>query len=162
VLAMNSMTMIDDKQIQQICEEAYKNDNRTARQLLHTDHSQKVQEMLIAQVRGSWNKPNQAPGKSESLIILKGTMKLVLLDDTGLLKSQHIMGPIGSNHPFHYRMENVNWHFMLPISDELVVLEFISGPFVAEEPTSIPSWVPNSKMEFVKYIDHLGITNERM
>ena len=145
---------INNDIIEQIIEEASQSQRHMARLLMHFDHEDPVQEMLIAMGRDCAVMPNRSPGRSESLQIVKGELLLIVFDDNGKVVSRVEMGPYGSDKTFLYRLSSTPWHTMIPLSEIVVVHEALQGPFNnSSEP--LPDWVPGDSQDLKQFLKEI-------
>ena len=158
------LLFINNELVEQIVKEANQSQRHMARLLMHFDHENPVQEMLIAMGRECMVAPNRSVGRSESLQVFRGELLLVIFDDNGNIVKKIEMEPYGSDKTFLYRLSSSPWHTMIPLSKIVVVHEVIEGPFVnSSDP--LPEWIPsdadNLKV-FLKLIikDFSDINNE--
>jgi cupin fold WbuC family metalloprotein len=114
---------------------------KRARLCLHHDHSDQVQEMVIAFDRGTYVRPHRHRGKTESFHVIEGELEVVFFDDGGRVTRRVRMGPRDSGHAFLYRLSSSLWHSVVPLSDFVVIHETTTGPFVKGE-TEFPPWGP--------------------
>ena len=77
------LLFINNDLIEQIIEEASQSQRHMARLLMHFDHENPVQEMLIAMGRNCAVMPNRSVGRSESLQVVQGELLLIIFDDNG-------------------------------------------------------------------------------
>ena len=148
------LLFINNELVEQIVKEASQSQRHMARLLMHFEHEDPVQEMLIAMGRDCAVMPNRSPGRSESLQVVKGELLLIVFDDNGKILQRVKMGPYGSDKTFLYRLSSTPWHTMIPLSKIVVVHEVIEGPFVnSSDP--LPDWVPNNTEDLKKFLnDH--------
>ena len=87
-------------------------------------------EQLVSIEKDTKIYPNCSKGKSESLNVLEGKMKLINFDNNGNVTKKLNMEPLGSSaNPFLYRFNKCEWHTMVAISDLVLVHEILEGPF---------------------------------
>ena len=135
------LLFINNELVDQIIGEAKQSQRHMARLLMHFEHNNPVQEMLIAMGRDCMVVPNCSVGRSESLQVVQGELLLVIFDDNGNVLKRIEMGPYGSDKTFLYRLSSTPWHTMIPLSKIVVVHEVIEGPFVnSSDP--LPDWIP--------------------
>ena len=148
------LLFINNELIEQIVKEANQSQRHMARLLMHFDHEDPVQEMLIAMGRECMVVPNHSVGRSESLQVFRGELLLVIFDDNGNVVKRIEMGPYGSDKTFLYRLSSTPWHTMIPLSKIVVVHEVIEGPFFnSSDP--LPDWVPDNTEDLKLFIDKL-------
>ena len=135
---------LDHAFLEKIKEEYYKSEKKISRLLLHNSPSDNVQEMIICYGKESLIYPNCSVGKSESLNVLEGKMKLINFDISGKVTANLEMEPKGSSsNPFLYRFNKCEWHTMIAISELVLVHEILEGPFTTEK-FPMPEWVPDN------------------
>ena len=145
------LLFINNDLVEQIIEEASQSQRHMARLLMHFDHEDPVQEMLIAMGRDCAVMPNRSPGRSESLQIVKGELLLIVFDDSGKVVSRVKMGPAGSDKVFIYRLSSTPWHTMIPLSEIVIVHEVIEGPF-SNSSDPMPDWVPQNPDDLKRFL----------
>lgn len=142
---------IDNKLINNIKDEYYKSEKKISRLLVHNSPEDNVQEMIICFGKSSLIFPNCSHGKSESLNILEGKMKLINFDDNGKVTNKYDMEPLGkSSDPFMYRFNKCEWHTMVAMSDIVLVHEILEGPFEAPKSEN-PNWIPKDQESLSKF-----------
>ena len=145
------LLFINNELVDQIIGEAKQSQRHMARLLMHFDHEDPVQEMLIAMGRDCAVMPNRSPGRSESLQVVKGELLLIVFDDNGNVLKRIEMGPYGSDKTFLYRLSSTPWHTMIPLSKIVVVHEVIEGPF-SNSSDPMPDWVPENPDDLKQFL----------
>ena len=145
------LLFINNELVEQIIEEASQSQRHMARLLMHFDHENPVQEMLIALGRNCAVMPNRSVGRSESLQVVQGELLLVIFDDNGNVVKRIEMGPYGSDKTFLYRLSSTPWHTMIPLSKIVVVHEVIEGPF-SNSSDPMPDWVPENPDDLKQFL----------
>ena len=129
---------------------------RRARICLHQSQADRVQEMLIAFCRNSYNRPHRHRRKSESFHVIEGRVLIVFFDESGVPTRKVFLGPPGSGLPFVYRLSSDRWHTVIPLDDYVLIHETTTGPF---EPgrTEFANWSPDGTdgVEAERYIARL-------
>ena len=148
------LLFINNDIIEQIIEEASQSQRHMARLLMHFDHEDPVQEMLIAMGRECMVVPNRSAGRSESLQVVQGELLLIIFDDNGNVVKRVEMGPAGSDKVFLYRLSSTPWHTMIPLTKMVVVHEALEGPFKqSSEP--LPDWVPGDSEDLKRFLKEI-------
>ena len=148
------LLFINNDLVEQIIEEANQSQRHMARLLMHFDHEDPVQEMLIAMDRNCAVMPNRSVGRSESLQVVQGELLLVIFDDNGNIVKRIEMGPAGSGKVFLYRLSSTPWHTMIPLTKMVVVHEALEGPFKqSSEP--LPDWVPGDSESLKRFLEEI-------
>ena len=155
VLKNNSdILFVNNKIIEELKYEAHQSPRHIARLLMHLNHEDKVQEMLIAMGKECVVTPNRAVGKSESLQIMEGRLLLVIFDEDGNVLKVEEMSPFGGNCSSIYRLNSTPWHTMIPLSDIVIVHETIQGPFESSS-DPLPKWIPLDGDSMKKFMQDL-------
>ena len=148
------LLFINNELVDQIIGEAKQSQRHMARLLMHFDHEDPVQEMLIAMGRDCAVMPNRSVGRSESLQIVKGELLLIIFDDNGNVVKRVEMRPAGSDKVFLYRLSSTPWHTMIPLSEIVVVHEALQGPF-NNSSESLPDWVPGDSVALKQFLQEI-------
>jgi cupin fold WbuC family metalloprotein len=69
------------------------NHRKRARVCLHKTEQDHLHEMLITHAKNNYIPPHRHLGKSESYLILQGTMRLITFDDFGNLEKTITLSP---------------------------------------------------------------------
>lgn len=133
---------VGQEQLDQLKRAAMRDPQRRARLCLHHDHSDKVQEMVIAFYQGSYVRPHRHINKSESFHVIEGLLAVVFFDDKGQVTRRLKMGPCSNGGTFLYRLSSSLWHTVMPLSEFVVIHETTTGPFIREE-TEFAPWGPD-------------------
>ena len=134
---------IDQAQIEKLKVSAAESPLKRARICLHHSHDDKVQEMVIAFCRGTYNPPHRHQDKSESFHVIEGELVVVFFDDLGNVTRRIKLGrPESGDLTFLYRLSNTLWHTVVPLSEFVVIHETTSGPFVKSE-NEVAPWAPS-------------------
>ena len=119
---------------------------KRARLCLHHSHDDKVQEMVIAFCRGTYNRPHRHQNKTESFHVIEGNLMVVFFDDVGQVVRRIELGPYdsngGKNRTFLYRLSSGLWHTVVPLSEFVIIHETTAGPFIKEE-SEFAAWGPD-------------------
>lgn len=133
---------IDQPQLEELKRAAAGSPLKRARLCLHHSHDDKVQEMVIAFCRGSYNRPHRHQNKTESFHVIEGELLVVFFDDLGHVTRQLKLAAHGkAAGSFLYRLSSELWHTVIPLSDFVVIHETTTGPFIQGE-SEIAAWSP--------------------
>ena len=145
---------INNELVDQIIGEAKQSQRHMSRLLMHFDHENPVQEMLIAMGRNCAVMPNRSVGQSESLQVVQGELLLIIFDDNGNVVKRVEMGPAESGKVFLYRLSSTPWHTMIPLTKMVVVHEALEGPFKqSSEP--LPDWLPGDSESLKRFLKEI-------
>jgi cupin fold WbuC family metalloprotein len=114
---------------------------RRARLCLHQTHDDRVQEMVIAFCRDTYNRPHRHRNKTESFHVIEGDLLIIFFDDHGRVLRRIRMGPYRDRQTFLYRLSNSLWHTVVPLSEFVIIHETTTGPFIKGE-TEFAPWGP--------------------
>ena len=129
--------------VEHIMQLASKSPRGRLRFCLHSEVENPLHEMIIVHPLKAYVPPHKHNGQSESIIVLRGVMDLVIFDDLGEVSSVVPMGSIGTDRIFHHRLEIPQFHTMLIHSNQVVFTEIKTGPYVPEE-TIFAEWAPKA------------------
>jgi len=124
---------IQNQDLARLIDVAKKSPKRRARFCLHRDHSDLVQEMIIAFCQDSEVPIHKHTDKSESFHVIDGIIEVQFFNDSHEITESLKMGPIGSGLPFVYRLSGPKWHTVKIISEFAIIHETSSGPFVEND-----------------------------
>lgn len=108
----------------------------------HTDDAQPGHRLLNAIEPGSYIMPHRHldPNKSETMVVLRGTLGLVAFDDAGKVvearKVSHGGTPMGIDIPFG------TWHTVFALEAGTVFLEAKAGPYLPLAADEKAPWAP--------------------
>jgi cupin fold WbuC family metalloprotein len=124
----------------------------------HTTPEDKVHEMFIAMLKGSYVRPHKHQNKVESFHVIEGEAEAVEFTEDGKVTS---IVKIGAGEPgvqFYYRNPSPAYHTWNILSDVFVVHEITNGPF--QPGSSMPApWSPadadnESVAQFLRDLAH--------
>lgn len=127
--------------------------NNMSRYLVHISAKDLIQEMIIAFTDKTLIAPNRLKGKTQTLNIISGKIKIIIFENNGKVKEKFIMTPFSKkdNNPFLFRFNKCDWHTMISLSKNSVVHEALQGPFQKTN-TKNPNWIPKEKIELKTYL----------
>ena len=128
--------------------------NNMSRYLVHISAKDLIQEMIIAFTDKTLIVPNRLKGKTQTLNIISGKIKIIIFENNGKVKEKFIMTPFSKkdNNPFLFRFNKCDWHTMISLSKNSVVHEVLEGPFEMTK-TKNPSWIPSEKDKLKIYLN---------
>ncbi|MBF0192932.1 MAG: cupin fold metalloprotein, WbuC family [Magnetococcales bacterium] len=149
--AKQPFALLDKTLISHLKKEAIKADLGRSRICLHTTHDDPIQEMIIVHTGRSLDRPHRHHGKSISIMVLEGVMRIPIFDDYGTVKNCFELSTISSGAPFVTRLSHGEWYACVPISDPVVIFESLGGPF-SKGSNFYPSWAPEGGEELAKFL----------
>ena len=150
-----NLILIGEDWVNRLAQEAPQSPRQISRLLAHTSPDQKVQEMLIAFTDKCWIKPNRSIGRSETLIVLRGEVRVIFFDEGGRAERHIDFAPLGGGKPAYYRLSSAPWHTMTALSPVAVVHEILEGPFMASQDPP-PPWMPQSEEALREFVQKAG------
>ncbi len=143
-LGRQDFVEIGPEQLHELKRAARNDGQRRARLCLHRDHSDKVQQMVIAVCNDSYIHPHRQKGKRKSYYLIEGECCIVFFGEEGTMTRTVEMGPAGKGKPFLYGFAGNLWHTVVSRTEVAVYIETTSGPFVKEETDWAP-WAPTNQ-----------------
>jgi cupin fold WbuC family metalloprotein len=144
------IVQVDAAAVGQLQAAAGASPRKRVRLCAHRDVNDAVHEMLIVLARGTYIRPHQHPGKSESFHVIRGRADVVLFTDAGDVQQVIPLGDHASGRCFYYRLSDPVYHTVIVHSDEFVVHETTRGPFDPAETLFAP-WAPDeSELDAVR------------
>ena len=128
---------------------------------LHHDLSDKTHEMIIALHRATPFMPHRHPaGKSESLHIIEGRMRVFFFNDHGVVVRSLDMGDHASGQTFMYRLSEPVWHMPVALTEWSIHHEVYTGPFERTHDTTVAPWAPQETdvAGWAAFLARLGIS----
>ena len=142
--------VVDRAAIDQLASEAAASPRRRAHLLLHTDHADLVQRLLIALQPGTYVRPHHHSVQWEMLVLLQGGAEVLSFSEDGRLLARIRMNaaaritqiPVGA------------WHGFVVLKPNTVVMEIKPGPYRANE---FAAWAPAERDDNVpNYLEWLS------
>ena len=139
-VAITPFVVVDEAMIDRTVARARNAPNRRARVLLHPGQEDSLHEMLIALPLESCDVPHINFKSGKSFHIVRGEMAVMLFADDG---SEVLPCRLGASPTDSRRMVRLNqpcWHTIIPLTDYVVFIETIIGPFTGNQ---FAEWSPN-------------------
>ena len=112
------------EQISQLIEKAFANPFKKYRYCLHQKPECTLHEMIIVTTKYDLKYPDKHMYTTESNIILRGKLLMVLFNEVGDIQKSFVLDP---EKTFYFRCEKNRYHMTLPLTDIAV----------------FPDWAPN-------------------
>lgn len=131
---------------------------KRARICTHPTNDNEIHEMLIAVSKGSYVQPHKHIGKSESFHIIRGSLDIIIFDDSGhIIKVVKLRENCAGGDIF-YRMNKDFFHTVIVNSEVSIFHETTNGPFdltrtVFAEFAPSPSEIAESQL----YMDSISL-----
>ena len=117
-----------------------------ARICAHRNSENLLHEMLIWLTPDTYVRPHRHVGKSESFHVIRGSLRVVIFDDTGAPIERIDMGAYESGKVFFYRLEEPLFHTVIPDPPGALIHEVTNGPFVPAD-AEFAEWAPDETDE---------------
>lgn len=133
---------IDTALLDEVSAEAKASPRGRRNRNFHSDDTQPGHRLLNAIEPGSYIMPHRHldPNKSETMVVLRGTLGLVTFDDAGKVvesaRVSHGGTPMGMDIPFG------TWHTVFALEPGTVFLEAKAGPYLPLTADEKAPWAP--------------------
>lgn len=133
------MRAFDDTLLDKLCVQSQSAARRRAHHLIHADHAENVQRLLIALQPDSYVQPHRhtQPPIWEHLVCVRGEILVLIVDDNGIVQERQLVPQGCSVEP-----DPAQWHTILATRPDSVVLEFKPGPFQPTPAENFAAWAP--------------------
>jgi cupin fold WbuC family metalloprotein len=130
-----TLTLIDDLQLDELTREAGLSSRKRSHRLLHAGVDDPVQRLLIGAQPGTYVRPHQHTEQWEMLTLLRGSLDVLIMDQNTRLLQRHNIN--GSSRLVVIPMSA--WHSCVVRESDTVVLEVKPGP---SRPNEFGPWAP--------------------
>ncbi len=124
-------------------------DSKRLRMILpvHRVQEAEVQRIVNFLQPGTYIRPHlhPMPHATESIVLLKGSIRFFTFDDTGAVITDTIIS--ASPIPGVVDIEPETWHTFLVLEDDTVLFECKKGPYDAESDKKFAAWSPQEGHE---------------
>jgi cupin fold WbuC family metalloprotein len=127
--------LIDERRLAQLATEAAVSARRRSHILLHANHQDQVQRLLIALEPDSYVRPHLHSEQWEMIVLLRGRLDLLIFGPEAELVQRLAVGtgsPVAQIRPG-------TWHSGVALQPETLVLEVKPGPY---RPNEFAEWAP--------------------
>ncbi len=133
-------TALTAEDIDWIREKARASALNKARICLHNTPDDTPQQMLIVQMRGNYIKPHINRHSEKYYQIISGEMLAVIFSDNGEVIRKDRLNCTDN---FIYKIQHNNFHTFIPLSEDVIYMETVAGPFTQ---TEFATWAPAENM----------------
>jgi cupin fold WbuC family metalloprotein len=126
---------ITQRQLTQLVEEAAASARRRSHILLHADHQDQVQRLLIALEPDSYVRPHLHSEQWEMIVLLRGRLDLLTFDREAKLAQRLAMSAASPV----VQIPRGTWHGGVALQSQTMVLEVKPGPY---RPNEFAEWGP--------------------
>lgn len=134
------MRLIDRQILQKLFADAVSSERRRAHYLMHANHQEKVQRLVIAMVKGSYVEPHyhELPHQWEMFIVTQGTIEVKIFDPQGDVLRSFKAGPEHDTSIVELSPGDI--HSVECLSERVVMIEVKEGPFDDNFAKVFPGW----------------------
>lgn len=134
------MRVIDHTVLSDLYSSAKRSERLRSHLLLHSNHDDKVQRLLIGLIKGSYVEPHfhELPHQWEMFIVMKGKIQVRLYDITGIEKQSFIAGENTEITVVEFLPGDI--HSVECISEQALIMEVKEGPFDPNYAKNFPTW----------------------
>ena len=129
-VAREPVVAVSSEDVRFLKEKAGVNARSKSRLLLHESVDSALHEMVIVHSKGQYIQPLRNVGTSKSFHLIEGTTVCVIFSDDGKIISHHVLSQYEGDNEFMIRISDDSYHTLIPLTDKVVFLEAILGPFV--------------------------------
>ncbi|MDO8788016.1 MAG: WbuC family cupin fold metalloprotein [Sulfuritalea sp.] len=138
-VATSPFVVVDEALIDRTIERARQAPQRRARVLLHPGQDDSLHEMVIALPQESCDVPHINFKSGKSFHVVRGEMAVMIFADNGSEVTPCRLGEGTSGQGRMVRLNRPCWHTVIPLSDYVVFIETILGPFTGNQ---FAQWAP--------------------
>lgn len=155
-VATSPFVVVDEALIDRTIARARQAPQGRARVLLHPGQDDSLHEMVIALPRESCDVPHINFKSGKSFHAVRGEMAVMLFADDGREVTPCRIGEGTSGQGRMVRLNRPYWHTIIPLSDYIVFIETIIGPFTGNR---FAAWAPQSEdtVRWSEFADSLRV-----
>ena len=134
-MQLDRPVLIDEPRLLRLMEESAASARRRSHILLHANHQDQVQRLLIGLEPGSYVRPHQHSVQWEMIVLLRGRLDLLIFGPEAELVQRLSLGaasPVA-------QVPSGTWHGGVALQAETLVLEVKPGPY---RPNEFADWAP--------------------
>lgn len=137
------LKIISPKLLNELTQKAANSPRKRLNHNFHDDLADPINRMLNAFEPGTYIQPHkhENPDKREVFIVLRGSLVVVIFDDSGNPVDFILLDPAKGNYAIE--VPPGVWHSVVSLEPETVVYEIKDGPYLPMNDKSFASWSPN-------------------
>lgn len=137
----SSVQLIDTTLIEATIERASESERGRVTHNFHQAATDNPHRFLNALTRGSYCAPHRhaSPAKTESFLVLRGEVLVLIFDDSGKVLARHVLGRkdlVGIDIPAGV------WHTIAAVTPTAVCFEVKPGPWEPDTDKQFAAWAP--------------------
>ena len=133
------MTKLSNADLTQLISAAMDSPRKRSHHSLHSSLDAKVQRLAIAMEPDTYVRPHRHPQTWELYIPMRGSFKVVLFNEAGVVTESF---QIGENGIAAYEMPANTWHSMVSLQSGGIIFEVKEGPYVQPGIADVGAWSP--------------------
>lgn len=152
------MAKVDEDLLQTKIKDALNNSRKREIHNFHDQDSDNLQRMLNTIAPGSYVRPHWHlnPPKSESFVVLKGSIGFVVFEDDGAVKKENCIVVDSKKGIYAVNIRPGVYHTFFALEEETVVFEVKPGPYDPNADKGYADWAPaEGTIEGQKYLKDL-------
>lgn len=136
-----SVQILDDALIARVLERARASERRRTNHNFHPGPGDNPHRFLNAMLQGTYVRPHRHrdPPKSESFLVLEGSVAVFVFDDEGRVVARHDLGAGGVR---GIDLSPGVWHSLVVLSEHAVLFEVKPGPWDPATDKEMAPWAP--------------------
>ena len=133
---------IDDTLLSEVADKARQAPRLRINYNFHRTTDEAVNRLLNVMNRGSYLPVHRhlSPDRTESCVVVKGKIGLMIYDDSGREVERRVIGPDCGCYGFD--IEAGVWHGLVVLEDNTVLFEVKEGPYAPITSDNIAAWTP--------------------
>jgi cupin fold WbuC family metalloprotein len=150
------MVIIDEKILEQLTKQAKANPRKRQIHNFHKSAEEPIHRMLNALEPETYVRPHkhQNPDKTESFIILKGSVLVLIFNDDGTIKEKIVLK--GDQESYGVEIYPFEWHSLISLEEGTVIFETKNGPYDPLSDKKFANWAPaENDLKSIEYMNFL-------
>lgn len=144
---MSLTRFITNKDLEQLRQDAMVALRKRLHLNVHRSYEENPQILYNCLTRGNYMRPHRhtLDRRKEFFVCLSGEVLLVLFSDTGEVESTLSMAMEGGSKVSSVMVDPLNWHTLICLSEQAMLLEVKPGPFLPNMAKEYASWSPEEE-----------------
>ena len=136
------LKIVSPKLLSELTHKAMNSPRKRLNHNFHEDLADPINRMLNAFEPGTYIQPHkhENPDKREVFIVLRGSLVVVIFDDSGNPVDFILLDPAKGNHAVE--VPPGVWHSVISLESGTVVYEIKDGPYVQIDDKNFAKWAP--------------------
>jgi cupin fold WbuC family metalloprotein len=142
-----SIKLIDKKILDETSAKAKCSPRHRMNYNIHDDLNDPINRLLNAMEPETYIRPHRhtQPPKSESIILLRGALDILIFDDCGVLIRRESLSATSGNYAID--IPSGSWHGLIVRRPDTVIYEIKTGPYHPVAEVDIAPWSPGPENE---------------